>query len=93
VGVGVAEGVAEGVPEGDGVAEGVPDGVGVAEGVADGVPDGVGLGVGVAVDEPPPPQAVKAKLIAITQAVKGVLVAGVGVGLINVMWIKDVTLI
>jgi hypothetical protein len=52
-------------------AEGAPDGVGVADGVLDGVGEPVGVGVGAGVDDPPPPQAVKVKLSAITQAVKG----------------------
>ena len=71
---------------GVGVADGVPDGVGVADGVPEGV--GVGVGVELAVDEPPPPQAVKVKLSAITHAVKGVLYVGVWVGLIVFISIK-----
>ena len=57
--------------------EGVPDGVGVAEGVLDGEAESVGVGVGAGVDDPPPPQAVKVKLSAMTHAVKGVWIVGV----------------
>jgi hypothetical protein len=66
-------------------------GVGVATGegvgVADGVPEaaGVGAGVGAGVDDPPPPQAVKVKLRAMTQAVNGVWYVGVWVGLMDIM--------
>lgn len=76
-GVGVATGVGVGV------------GVGVADGVLEGVPEaaGAGVGVGAGVDDPPPPQAVKAKLSDMTQAVK----FGVFVGLINVRIVANVS--
>jgi hypothetical protein len=57
--------------------------------VAEGVADGVGVGVGAGVDEPPPPQAVKVKLSAMIQAVSGVLVVGLWVGLMGIMLLKD----
>jgi hypothetical protein len=71
------------VPDGAGVAEGDPAGVGVADGELEGVgvPEGVGVGTGV--DDPPPPQADRVKLSAMTQAVKLGVFVGWGDFMIN----------
>jgi hypothetical protein len=72
-----------------GAGVGVAAGAGVdALGVFDGAGVAAGVGVGAGVDDPPPPQAVKVKLSAITQAVNGVLYVGVWVGLICVILLK-----
>jgi hypothetical protein len=65
---------------------------GVAVGVGEGVGEGVGAGVGVVagVEEPPPPQAVKTKLMAMTQAVKcGVFVVLSSVRIVTIMSIQS----
>jgi hypothetical protein len=90
VGAGAGAGVPEGVGVADGVpaAAGVPEGVGVAEGVAEGV--GVPAGVGVGVDEPPPPQADRVKLSAMTQAVKcGVFVGWMEVCIVAILSVNS----